>query len=145
MADVAATRRKYGRQKGKETWTFGKQGRAGAGPKPLMAPKKGQSNGLRASGNQKREAKGLARADRPEVARGRQAKRGTRGQPSAPRSLTRPDPGRRAEKGGGRGGGEGEGGRAEGRGARFVVRERTLEPTTLQRAGARRSQRTGVS
>ena len=42
-----------------------------------------------------------------------------------------------------RGGEGGAKGRPEGRGARCVVGERTLEPTTAQRSGARRSQTIG--
>ena len=130
-----------------------------------MAPK-GQRLGMRASeGKPEKETRGgQGRAGK------REERSRTKDRQSRPRNTAGRESGRRAGGGGrptarfrrnpaedqgkGEGGeseregregsrerrGRKEGKRPEGRGARCAVGERTLEPTTVQRAGARRSQ-----
>ncbi len=144
-------------------WKFSKRVRSRMLVRSLVAPK-GQRLGMRASdGKPEKETRGgQGRAGKREErsrTKDRQAGPATRpggraggGRGGRPTAGFRRNPAEDQGKGEGgereREGREGsrerrgreEGKRPEGRGARCAVGERTLEPTTAQRAGARRSQ-----
>ncbi len=122
----------------------------GSQKRKQVADKGGQASEKRGAGQ--RTDKQGQRTDKQAPQHGRAGERAAGGGGKADRGVSQ-KPSRRPGQGGGgrereREGREGsrerrgreEGKRPEGRGARCAVGERTLEPTTVQRAGARRSQ-----